>query len=109
MVDFEMVAKELGFELEDVTMLLDMFIESCENSIAALESGIEGLDFALISSEAHSIKGSASNLMLEHLADLAFSIESAAKSGEESFDYSAKLEAIKDHIDKLKEQRLNYA
>jgi len=99
MIDFESIANRLGFESDDLLMLFSIFNDSAKESISDLKSSIKDNDFTQIKSLAHSIKGSAANLMLEDIETLAQTIESSAKN-QENIDY---LLICKQLEEKLKE------
>ena len=73
------IADELEFDLEDVQMLMAVFIESAKESLLALRVGIDNSDYDMIFQSAHTIKGSAANLTLFEISNLAKSIESDAR------------------------------
>jgi len=78
-LDFQKIADELEFDLEDVEMLIEVFIESALESLALLEHGIKNKDFKEIYESAHAIKGSSANLTLMEISNLAKNIESSAR------------------------------
>ncbi len=85
-IDIESLAAKLGFENEEVAMLLEMFLETAHASMQALKSAIEAEDCNAIREHAHSIKGSAANLTLEPLYLAAKALEEAAKA-QQAIDY----------------------
>ncbi len=87
MLDISLLAQKLDFEEEDVVMLLEMFIESSQQSIKLLRKALETSDFPAIKEHAHSIKGSASNLLLDEIYQLSRSIEEASIT-QSPFDYA---------------------
>ena len=56
-INVEKLSQELGFDSEDVTMLLELFCEGVQSSLARIEEAIEADDYATIAKEAHSSKG----------------------------------------------------
>ena len=82
------IADILEFDLEDVEMLVDMFLTDANVSLENIEHIIDSNDFEQIKNIAHSIKGSASNLMLEEIREVALEIEDLAKS-QTSANYNA--------------------
>ena len=81
--DIQKIADELDFDLSDVEMLLDVFIETAEESLEVLNTAIITLNYDEIYNVSHSIKGSAGNLKLLKISDLAKKLELAAASKEE--------------------------
>jgi HPt (histidine-containing phosphotransfer) domain-containing protein len=100
MIDIEKMAAQLGFETEEVAMLLEMFLESAKMSLQELKTAIDSQDFDAIRTHAHSIKGSATNLTLETIYLQAKSIEDAARA-EESIAYEEAYETLKTLIDSI--------
>ena len=87
-IDVAELAQRLEFEKEDVEMLLEAFYEGAIENIEILENAIKEKDYETIASAAHSIKGSAANLLLDEIALLAKEIELSAKSQDGSYDYT---------------------
>ena len=80
MLDINLLAEALGFEEEEAIILLELFMESLETSLANIEDALASNDFKKIAYEAHAIKGSAANLLLADIVDIAVHIEKCAKS-----------------------------
>ena len=74
-IDIERLSQELGFETDDVTMLLELFSEGTQSALAQIEEAIEANDYATIAKESHSIKGSSANLLLADIVDIARELE----------------------------------
>jgi HPt (histidine-containing phosphotransfer) domain-containing protein len=100
MLDIDKLANELGFEAEDIQMLVTMFVESANQSLANIEGALQSGDFQTLSSEAHSIKGSAANLKLDSISKLALIIEQASKNDLEC-DYKAVISKLSSEIEKI--------
>ena len=79
-MNIQQIADILEFELEDVQMLMNMFLADAKESLINVQSAIEANDYQQIKNSAHSIKGSASNLMLEEISLMAQQIEQLAKT-----------------------------
>jgi len=92
-VNLQLIADELDFDLEDVQMLFELFLKKTKSLIAELDEGIETEDFDKIFRVAHAIKGSAGNLMLDKIADVAEEIEASAKK-EKQIDYKKKFNEL---------------
>lgn len=99
-IDLQSIADSLEFDLEDIEMLIEAFLEGAEESLVEIESAIEKNDFVEIAKAAHGIKGSALNLTLEDIAEVAKEIELAGKE-EATIDYKAKLEELKILVGKI--------
>ena len=102
MLDIEALAQEMGFEMEDVMMLVTMFVEGAQTSLETILVAIPTNDLDTLAQEAHSIKGSAANLKLEAISKLAFIIESAAKNHLEC-DYQKVATTLQEKINTLNE------
>ncbi len=103
MINLEKISQQLGFEEEEVQMLLDMFYESTTQSMQTLKNAIETLDFETIKQEAHSIKGSAANLMLDDIFNISKEIEDAAKD-KLNINYNRIYSLLESSLHSLKEQ-----
>lgn len=79
MIDINTLAAQLGFETDEVAMLIEMFLETAQESMEVLHAAIALEDFDAIQKSAHSIKGSAANLTLEPIYLKARELEALAK------------------------------
>lgn len=100
-LDLQKIADELEFDLEDVKMLMEVFIESVEESLLNLKKAITQDDFEMIYQSAHAIKGSAANLTLMSISDLAKSIELEAKN-KNKIDYQSSYNKLVEQIEYIK-------
>ncbi len=105
MINLEKVAQQLGFELQEVQMLLEMFQETATQSMQTLESAIEAKDFEIIKQEAHSIKGSAANLMLDDIFNISKELEDSAKDRLD-INYKRIYSMLETHLESLREEEL---
>lgn len=78
-IDLKIIAQELGFEVEDVEMLVEVFLETSIDSMQDLKDAIDVNDLDAIFSSAHAIKGSAANLTLLEITNIAKDIEENAR------------------------------
>jgi len=99
-VDLQKIADELDFDLEDIEMLMEVFLESSKDSLDELKGAIDSNDLETLFRSAHSIKGSAANLTLMEISDLAKEIEHSAKE-QKDIDYQANYEKLKSLIEAL--------
>lgn len=100
-LDLQKIADELEFDLEDVKMLIEVFIESVEESLTNLKEAITQDDFEMIYQSAHAIKGSAANLTLMDISELAKAIELEAKS-KNKIDYQSSYNKLVEQIEYIK-------
>ncbi|MDC0933886.1 Hpt domain-containing protein [Arcobacteraceae bacterium] len=87
-INLQKIADELEFDLEDVEMLIEVFLESALESLLALDAAIKERNFVIIFESAHAIKGSSANLTLIEISDTAKTIETAARESKE-IDYES--------------------
>jgi len=79
-MNLEYIAESLGFDLEDVQMLMDMFLQNANQSLEELNQAVETGNYEDIKNASHAIKGSSANLMLNDITAIASEIEELAKS-----------------------------
>jgi len=100
-IDLQKIADELEFDLEDVEMLLEVFIESADESLELLQNGIQNNDYDTIFKAAHAIKGSAANLTLDDISQVAKTLESEARNSTD-FNYQGSFDQLNLLINNLK-------
>ncbi|MEA1917484.1 MAG: Hpt domain-containing protein [Campylobacterota bacterium] len=101
MLDLQKIADELDFDLEDVEMLMEVFLKSVDENLKTVQDGVESSDFDAIFESAHAIKGSASNLTLMNISDIAKDIEHNARE-KVSINYEEKFLELKKLIEEIK-------
>ncbi len=79
MYDLKHIAKELGFAPDDVKMIVTVLFEDAEKSMQEIEKMYEKKAWKQIAYEVHSIKGSAANMKLTELSQLALQLEQSAQ------------------------------
>ena len=99
-IDLQKIADELDFDLDDVEMLMDIFLEGAQESLEKLETAIDTNDLEQIFQSAHAIKGSSANLTLMDISDLAKVIESESRAGND-MNYLEKFEILKEMISNI--------
>jgi len=99
-IDLQLIANELEFDLEDVQMLLEVFLESSKEEVAKLYEGLQNNDLKTIYGSAHAIKGSSANLLLNEISELAKEIELKARN-EEEYDYQGGIDTLSQKIDDI--------
>jgi len=99
-VDIEKIANSLDFDLEDVQMLMEVFLEGAQENMQELKIAIDTKSMDGIRRAAHAIKGSAANLTLMNIADIAKDIEENAKKSNTS-DYAKKYEELKTLVENI--------
>ncbi len=86
-VDIKEIAAILGMAEKHIPMLIGAFLEESESILQNLKDAISEKNFPNITLHAHNIKGSAANLRLTDISELALGLERAAKAGDGSYDY----------------------
>ena len=99
-LDLQKIADELEFDLEDVEMLLEVFLEGAQENLIELKNGIDSHNFEIIFRAGHAIKGSSANLTLNDISNLAKEIESNARAGE-NINYEEYYDKLKLLIDSI--------
>jgi len=69
-------------EPDPVTELVDLFIADASPRLERMKSALAGKDLTQLTSQAHSLKGSAGNLGARHLAGLCAELEKQSRAGE---------------------------
>lgn len=100
LIDLQELADELDFDLEDVEMIMESFIENSRVNLEILEKSIQNDDIESIRLSSHSIKGSASNLLLNDIYNVARDIEKNAIEHSD-IDYNSLYAKLKNLIDRL--------
>ena len=102
MYDLKHIAQELGFPLDDVKMIVNVVFEDTEKSMQEIEKMYEKKAWKQIAYEVHSIKGSAANMKLTKLSQLALQLEQSAQD-EDAQKVSVLINAIKENLSLLQE------
>ncbi len=99
-MNLEKIAQTLDFEIGDVVMLMDIFLQNAQESLDTLEKAIQVDDFLGIENEAHAIKGSAANLLLQNITKIALNMEQLARD-KSATDYISLYKNLKNEINSL--------
>jgi len=81
-VDWSAFMKSMDGDQELARELVDLFIESGDETLAAILDALGANDFAAVSEQAHSLKGASANLRATAAAQAAARLEAAAKAGD---------------------------
>ena len=81
-LDAEVVSELQDIMGQDFQMLVESFQRDGEQRLAALEQALAGGDAETLRSQAHSFKGSSSNLGATHVAGVCMALETLASNGE---------------------------
>ncbi len=80
-MDIENTARNLGIGRDELLEVLEIFLEASVADLEALTEAVAAEDRSRAGAAAHSLKGAALNLGLTEVADLARTLEMAAKDG----------------------------
>lgn len=100
-IDVASIASVLGIPEKHIPLLVNAFLEETGTIFDDLFAAIEANDFEKMALNAHSIKGSAANLRLNDISELAKSMEFAAKANESSFNYKESATELKGLVDAI--------
>ncbi|MBW1680193.1 MAG: Hpt domain-containing protein [Deltaproteobacteria bacterium] len=101
-MDIKALAENLGLEEEEYMELLELFLETAAADLEKLEGALEEADADLVSSTAHSLKGSSGNMGFSAFSETARAMEMRGK--EKRLDGSAEeLDMLKAELAKIKE------
>lgn len=94
-IDRAKAIKELGISTELLNELLGIFVEQAESTLKIMSEVVDKKDYEQIRKSAHFIKGSAGNLRIDTIQEIAREIELGAieKQG---------INIIEGHVDKLR-------
>ncbi|MTV49395.1 hypothetical protein GJ688_10435 [Heliobacillus mobilis] len=77
----EEAAAALTLAPEDLQDIFEAFFAEAAETLERCEPAIRNGDFAMLGELVHDLKGSASNLRMEQVRELAYQLELAAKEG----------------------------
>ncbi len=97
-LNYDDIAGALGIPAKHIPMLVGAFLEESEGILAKLNEAIEAQNYADIGLHAHSIKGSAGNLRINDVYELALEMEKAGKEAQTDYDYQTSFETLKSMI-----------
>ena len=82
-LDLDVLAQKMGYDKEDIEVMLGMFLNKVDSQLASIEEAITSKDHDTIFRTTHAIKGSAGNIGLDEIFELTKDIELAAKRAED--------------------------
>jgi len=97
-IDFEELASGIGIGAKHIPLLLGSFVEESTQMMEELFTVVKEKDYEKIATLSHSIKGSASNLQLKELAQIAKEMELSAKAHESEYNYEETLTTLQKSI-----------
>ncbi|MEA3552934.1 MAG: Hpt domain-containing protein, partial [Campylobacterota bacterium] len=90
----------LDFDLEDVEMLMEVFLESAKENIDLLKVAVESNNLDDIYHISHAIKGSSANLTLMDISNIAKDMEHNSRE-KNSINYIDKYTELKSLINSI--------
>ncbi len=100
MINLQQIADKLDFDIDDVSMLMEIFLDNASESLEIFNAALRTNNYEQIKNATHAIAGSASNLMLEDITNIAKRIELLAKK-EKNVDYKSLYLELKYELDLL--------
>ncbi len=97
-MDYEALAMKIGVKVKHIPALITCFLEEAEAIITTLHTILDSKEYSKIERYAHSLKGSAGNMQLMKLYELARELELSAKSCNAEFDYRGYGDKIKEEM-----------
>ncbi|WP_304542775.1 ATP-binding protein [Sulfurimonas microaerophilic] len=101
-LDAKALTKELMLSIDELTMLVDLFVTKMQQVLPELQEAIEKKDYYKIAKKAHNIKGSSGNFRIEFLQKTASEMEEMAKKEESFYDYEGNFLKMKEAIEAIK-------
>jgi CheY-like chemotaxis protein len=101
-LNHEKLTQELMLNIDELTMLVELFIKKMQKQIPELYDAIKAKDYKKIALIAHSIKGSSGNFRLEEIQEESAKMELMAKNEDSKYKYEPVYEKIKDRLQKIK-------
>ncbi len=82
-LDLDALAEKMGYDKEDIEMMLGMFVNKVDDQLNTIEKAIKEQDYNMIYATSHAIRGSAANIGLDEIREIVNTLESAAKNQQE--------------------------
>jgi HPt (histidine-containing phosphotransfer) domain-containing protein len=80
--DRELLLERLGNDTQLVDEILEIFLESADDMISAVDAAVADGDAHRVERAAHSVKGALLNISADSVAERALRLEQAGRSGE---------------------------
>ncbi|MBL0708512.1 MAG: Hpt domain-containing protein [Sulfurimonas sp.] len=94
-INHDEMAEKIGIRTKHIPALISTFLKESISILEKLQIAIDAKDYKEISSQAHSIKGSAGNLRFNEVYEMSSEVELSARDANEEFEYQVFLDAIK--------------
>jgi signal transduction histidine kinase/CheY-like chemotaxis protein/HPt (histidine-containing phosphotransfer) domain-containing protein len=99
--DINELAIAMDYDVEDVQIMVNMFLNRIDGQLQVLKDASNSLDHDALFSTAHAIKGSSGNLKLHTVYHLSGEIESAARD-KRPINYHDMIQKLADEIDEVR-------
>ncbi len=100
-LDATKLMDELGLDMDELLMLLELFLNKMQKLLAELEVAVDANEYEKIASIAHSIKGSSANFRIEEINQESSIMEKMAKKKNLEFDYVLSKDIIRRFINNI--------
>jgi len=100
-LDIDALAEKMGYDKEDIEMMLGMFLNKIDNQLETVDKAIQEEDYHTIFTTCHAIRGSTANIGLDEARDIAKILELAARN-EEVIDYRENFSLLRGLIEEIK-------
>lgn len=97
-LDYDNLALSVGVKNRYIPMIVESFLKETDLILETLEESIESKDYDKIRLNAHAIKGSAGNIKLNEIYEMATEMEEEATQKNSEFDYRLYFDAIKNAV-----------
>lgn len=94
------LSDKFGFDDDDLEMLFGVFLESAKTNLEKLHTAIQTNDYPIIYISSHNLKGSAGNMLLNEVYEIAKIVEEASRN-EVEIDYTSHYENLKNIFNNL--------
>ncbi|WP_428737071.1 ATP-binding protein [Sulfurimonas sp.] len=96
------LTKELMLSMDELTMLLELFVNKMQEVLPMLQEAIAQRDFVQIAKKAHNIKGSSGNFRIEFLQKTANEMEKMANKEDAKYNYEESFQKMKEAIESIR-------
>eukprot|EP01083_Nonionella_stella_P034219 93693_1 len=107
-IDWDEAMEQCGGDEEFLIELLGDLQDELDTQVKKISEALEPVNFLVIRSAAHVVKGAAANLMCENLRSTAAALETAAKDNKDKPLTSEVIELLETKYEKLKEAAKKY-
>ena len=100
-VDYKVLQEELQLGIEQLKVLLKIYVKKMDEILPKLSNAISQQDFEQIKKFSHNIKGSSANFRFAQMQRVAKVIEDSASEGDVDFDFAEAFELLQREYKKI--------